>query len=59
MKWREEEGKVGKCKKGRGKGAEESWREGWSRDTKGRKRGKDWNRREGERGGMGEKARKY
>lgn len=52
-------GKVGKWKKGRVKGAEESWREGWRRDTKGRKRGKDWNRREGERGGMGEKARKY
>ena len=48
-----------KWKKGRVKGAEESWREGWSRDTKGRKRGKDWNRREGERGGMGKKARKY
>ena len=47
-------GKVGQWKKGRVKGAEESWREGWSRDTKGRKRGKDWNRREGGRGGMGE-----
>ena len=46
-------GKVGLWKKGRVKGAEESWREGWSRDTKGRKRGKDWNWWYGVWGGMG------